>query len=283
MSSGLVVPDVLVYPADMLRFVHLTDTHLGNSPHFSLYGRQPLAWLQRLVQQVIELDCKIDFIVHSGDVTDDGSTQAYELAREALAPLRRRWPIYYAVGNHDHVERLQTMLVGAERALPRLDDAIDLKSHRLLVLDTRGPIDPGGQFDASQAAWLREQAALDDRPLLIVMHHAPVPLDTAWLDEPPAAKGGEFMYLEGAELFRETIASFRQRVRGVFFGHVHGGFSVMRDGVLYVAGRSGFGPLATLPEVRNVLPEPLEPPGFNLVTVTAEQTLVRTRTVRLPV
>ena len=267
----------------MLRFVHITDTHLGNSPHFTLYGRQPLAWLQRLVQQVNELPCKIDFILHSGDVTDDGSEEGYELAREALAPLRQRWPIYYAVGNHDHVERLQTMLVGAERTLPRYDHAVDLVSHRMLVLDTRGPDDPGGQFVASQADWLRKQAAMDDRPLLIVTHHAPVPLDTAWLDEPPPTWGGKFMYLEGATLFRDAIAPFRDRVRGVFFGHVHGGFSVMRDGVLYVAGRSGFGPLDTLPESRNVFPEPIEPPGFNLVTVTAEQTLVRTRAVRLAV
>lgn len=266
----------------MLRFVHITDTHIGPTPHYTLYGRQPLAWLQRLVQQIGQLPCPIDFILHTGDVTEEGSADAYELAREALAPLARRWPIHFVVGNHDDGLRLQSLLGGSTEPLPRLDYAVDLGSHRLLVLDTRGPVDPGGLFLPQQADWVRQQATIDERPLLVAMHHSPVPLDTAWLDEPPPSWGGKFMYLEGAKLFLDAIAPLRTRVRGVFFGHVHGGFSVHRDGVLYVAGRSGFGPLVTMPGDRNVIPDDPEPPGFNLVTVTEDQTLVRTRAVRLP-
>lgn len=280
---SLVRPDPLVYPVVMLRFVHITDTHVGPTPHYTLYGRQPLAWLQRMVQQIGQLPCPIDFILHAGDVTDEGSAESYALAREALEPLTRRWPVHFVVGNHDDCLRLQTTLTNATTPLPRLDYAVDLGSHRMLVIDTRGPVDPGGRFTPEQADWIQDQASRDARPLLVAMHHAPVPLDTAWLDEPPPAWGGRFMYLEGAGLFRDAIAPFRARIAGVFFGHVHGGFSVNRGGVLFVAGRSGFGPLVTMPGDHNVLPDDPEPPGFNIVTVTSEQTLVRTRAVRLVV
>src|SRR5579859_7313291 len=97
-------------PARPLRFLHISDTHIRADPAFTLYGHQPYAALKQLVATINALPYPFDFVLHTGDVVDDGQADSYATARSLLNQLRV--PIYYLSGNHDDAKLLQRELVG---------------------------------------------------------------------------------------------------------------------------------------------------------------------------
>jgi 3',5'-cyclic AMP phosphodiesterase CpdA len=77
---------------DVLRFVQITDTHLGDRDH--------LERTRSLVAMINRLPLSIDFVVHTGDIFADGVPSG---ARAQLASVFASLtpPIYFLPGNHD--------------------------------------------------------------------------------------------------------------------------------------------------------------------------------------
>jgi hypothetical protein len=90
------------------------------------------------------------------------------------------------------------------------------------------------------------------------------------------------MLLDGGPEFVEALAPARDRIRGVFFGHIHRSCQVSHRGILYCGAPSAFGQLLTWPDQMVPQASPEEAAGFNLVTVTAAQTVVRQHSLRRP-
>src|SRR5512139_2758628 len=78
---------------DVLRFVQITDTHLGDRDH--------LERTRRLVVEINRLPVAVDFVVHTGDIFAGGTPEGE--ARERLAEAFRalKAPIHFLPGNHD--------------------------------------------------------------------------------------------------------------------------------------------------------------------------------------
>ncbi|MFW6059508.1 MAG: metallophosphoesterase family protein, partial [Phycisphaeraceae bacterium] len=86
----------------MTRFAYLTDTHLGcDETGYQLqpryHGRDLAALFEGLARWIEEQ--AIDFVVHGGDLTDHGSDDEIERARELCARLGV--PVHLCLGNHD--------------------------------------------------------------------------------------------------------------------------------------------------------------------------------------
>lgn len=263
----------------MVRFIHITDTHIGAQPGFRLYEREPLRYLRRLVDRINAIPFPIDFVLHTGDVVDDGKEESYALFNDAIRRLR--FPVKYVVGNHDDVTTLQTRVIGSASPAERLDYTFDVAGTRFVVLDTRGPTDPGGQLHPEQLQWLQSHCTPDGPPMVIAMHHVPMKLDTPWLDAPPPGWGGRYMFVANAADVLETIRPAGSRVRGIFTGHVHGLFLTQTDGLLLCAGQSAFAPLVSFPNTDTVARDDEQPVMFNLVTITDTQTIIRPRAFSL--
>lgn len=71
---------------------HLSDLHLGASP------AQDLAAAGLVASLAAE---RVDHVVVTGDVTDRGDLEAYELFQSLLWPLRRAGRLTVVPGNHD--------------------------------------------------------------------------------------------------------------------------------------------------------------------------------------
>jgi len=86
---------------DTLRFVYLTDTHLGcQSSGYQLQTRYPGQEDQlftRLADWLKEQE--VTFVVHGGDLTDHGSREEIDHAGELCERLGV--PVYLCLGNHD--------------------------------------------------------------------------------------------------------------------------------------------------------------------------------------
>jgi 3',5'-cyclic-AMP phosphodiesterase len=249
-----------------MRFIHITDTHIGKDPEFTNYGHSPLHNFEVIINTINTLPFHVDFVLHTGDVVEDASEAAYKQVQPLIEKIEL--PIYFAAGNHDDRDLLQKYLLDAEPTGKRFDYTVEIGGFVLAVFDTRGPIDPGGHLEDEQLEKVRELCTPDGPPLIIAMHHQPIRLDVSWLDE------GN-MIVDNGEAFVQAIAPARNRIRGVFFGHVHRAFQVTRDGILYASAPSAFAQLQSYPGQRLPLASSHEPYGFSLVTIDEHSTIVR--------
>ncbi|MCS6872378.1 MAG: metallophosphoesterase [Anaerolineae bacterium] len=256
-----------------MRFIHISDSHLGKTPDFIYNGFNSYCHLEKVIETINGLPFSVDFVLHSGDVTEYGSFEEYALARRLLERLR--FPVKYVVGNHDNAALLQNALLGIESPSGRYDHSFTVDGVQVVLLDTNNGFVPNGTLTERQLADLRALCTPEGMPLIIAMHHPPLPLDTPWMAEGWASFGFRSMLLNEGEAFRAAIAPARERLRGVLFGHIHRAFQVQHDGVFYCSAPSTVIQFAAHPEQRNPKPAPEEPPAFALVTLTDSQLVVR--------
>ncbi|MFN2134725.1 MAG: metallophosphoesterase family protein [Candidatus Promineifilaceae bacterium] len=257
---------------NIVYFVQISDTHIGPEPGYANHGAVALPAAQQLVDIINQLPIRPDFVIHTGDVVTNPHPQAYELARETFGRLSL--PIYYVRGNHDSAQDIKSYLdmgpaADLSASAGQLIYRFEVKGHRFLVLDTQGPpeLDPQGYLSPEQMRLLHEEVAADGRPLTIFIHHPLLPLDSPWMD-------ANMLVMNGAEVHRALLPA-RDRLRGVFLGHIHQSIQAVRDGILYVAAASSFDQMSTWPHEEIVGHLHDEPPGFNFVRLMDNQTLVR--------
>ncbi len=257
----------------LLTFVHLTDTHIHPDPNFTQehapHGTQ--AGARALVSAVNALPFTPDFVLHTGDVTYDPIDGAYHAARAIFADLSA--PIYYLSGNHDDPAALQSVLL--ERApITPFDQTFTHNGVRVILLDSLRPTSTGdrvrGRVSAEQLNWLHDQCAADDLPLVIGVHHNVLPIGGGFWDD--------YMSMENGLDLHAALVPYRERVRGVFFGHVHQATATVRDGILYASALSSWYQLLAHPRQSDIRADRGAPPGFSVVMITRDQTFIRRHT-----
>jgi Icc protein len=260
-----------------MRFVHITDTHIGPTPQYKATGQRPYPILEALVKEINCLPFEPDFILHTGDVVDDAGANSYQLARPLLQQLKA--PVFYAVGNHDLPQPLQQALLGKRMVSDRYDYYVKVHGIGLAIFDSHKSNAAEGTLTPEQIEALRDLCQPKGPPLIIALHHQPVLLDVQWLDH---GWKHYHMMLECGDAFLEAILPARNRIRGVFFGHVHRSFQVVKSGILFSAAASACAQILSWPLDPEPLPSPDELPSFNIVTITADSTVVRQHTFPRP-
>lgn len=264
----------------MIRFIHLSDTHIATSKSFANYGHATYAHLERLVEVINNLPYDYDFILHSGDVTERGDATAYQNARELLAQLRK--PVYYLTGNHDDSLTMERVLLEVKQPKMKHYYAFVLNGIQVIALDSKGTVDPSGYLDPAQLEFLKSFCTADSLPLVIWLHHQPLKLGIYWLDEHIFQDNDGAMYLTNYEEFQAILRPIRDRVRGIFFGHIHRAIQTVHDGILYSSAPSTFGQIAAYPSIQTPIATPDEAPGYCLVTVDEHGAQVQQYTFARP-
>jgi 3',5'-cyclic-AMP phosphodiesterase len=252
----------------LLRFIHISDTHINPDPTYTgEHGEySTLAGARALVEQVNALPFDVDFVLHTGDVVFNPEPEAYAIAQEILGQLR--FPVYYLAGNHDHAGTLQQAMMGREEIRDPLDYEFEVNGVQIVCLDSNGPAEPPrGLVLPEQIDWLAERCAADDRPLVVAIHHNVLPVEVPWLDD--------FMRIINGEAVHRALLPARERIRGVFFGHVHQNVEMLRDGILYTSTLSSWVQYHAWPGMDETHQDVSAEPGFNVVTLTRDQTYLR--------
>ena len=257
-----------------MRFIQITDTHLGPTQDFSLRGINTFGILEKLVDLLNNLPFEAEFVIHTGDVIDDMSADSYKVARPIFERLKR--PIYFMAGNHDNTALLQKNLLGKKTPKKRFDYQFEAGGVEFAVFDTRSDRDPNGLMQPEQIKLLRDICKPRGKPLMLVTHHQPVPLDVPWLDRGGVSwEPGSFMKIENSDEFLDAIMPARKRIRGVMFGHVHRAFQVIHKGVFFFSSASSGMQLRSWPDSVDPDSSDDELPGFNIVTVNDDGIIVR--------
>lgn len=278
----------------LLRFVQISDTHLAdaaisektrkytespvvpaqvkaifqqlatNQGDLAPYQRDRAAIIRSIeatIARINGLPVPLDFVLHTGDVCfDPTSAEAYAPVQDLFAGLDA--PIYYMVGNHDDSQMLQQALSHLDSVKPTFDYEIPHAHMQIICLETAV-----GHLTERQLAWLDERLAADERPALVAMHHNPVSYGEFF---------GDLVILRNHAALRDLLGRAQGRLRGVFYGHMHIGLDVVQAGISYHCCPSLWTQFDVFPHApatrgndgSNIV-------GFNLVTITTEQTFVR--------
>lgn len=214
---------------------HLSDTHLLANGALLGGHVDTVAGLEACLATIEATEQRIDAVVVSGDLVDQGDPASYRLFERLVRPVAERLEAALVVtgGNHDERGPLAEVLFG----LPGHGDApcdrsVTVNGLRLVTVDTALPGSHAGGLTDDQYRWLATQLAKPaPHGTLLVMHHGPIPYRSPIMqlldfDDPPRLAA----VLAGSD------------VRAILCGHLHvtttatlGGIPVLvAGGVSYV-------------------------------------------------
>ena len=200
------------------RLLQITDTHLFADSGRTLHGVNTRDSLQRVLNAAAQQPPP-ELVLATGDLVHD-QPAAYPRLAWMLRQLRA--PIAAIAGNHDDATELRAIQTSGLQVGGRYR----LGGWCILLLNTQLEGEAGGRLSQAELQFLTDglRTAGDDH-VLIVLHHHPVPLHSAWLDR---------IALDNPDDFFAVLDSF-DNVRGVLWGHVHQEFDSQRRGVRLLA------------------------------------------------
>lgn len=238
------------------RFLYITDTHWGAKPGvgYIVQPRDPSkfeAIHQGLKQWLSQQDPPIDFIVHGGDVVNNGTREQIIHATAKLAELTTpNRPLYIGLGNHD-LEELDSMANWRKHHLGMLPDesgsfAVSFPAFHLYMLAHHwNHTTPPHYWDraSGQAPLLDDQqrenfeafAANADRPIVLAFHS---PVQSI----PPSQSGHDVELHVPDPAWRAYILSVIDRFPAITLvltahAHVH---TLSREKQCVIAGTTAF-------------------------------------------
>ena len=185
----------------------ISDPHIVDDARSEAAAR-----LHTAVGHLMRLPTPPAAVVVTGDCTDGGTAEEYQLFRELVRPLPI--PVYVLPGNHDRRETMLSVFGAQGRAaLPGFVQYVaDAGPLLLVALDTHIPGGDEGELCAERLRWLDERLAeAPERPTLLFMQHPPVPCGNEVLDA---------IGLRHPERLGEVVARHPQ-VEVVAAGHIH--------------------------------------------------------------
>jgi Icc protein len=225
------------------RILQLSDPHLLADPEAHFRERAPLVMLRHALAQALALVCLDgpgpDLLLISGDLCQDESWAGYVRLGQVLEELVPSLPVALLAGNHDQILFLGAVLGRRAVVAPY---ALALGPWELLLLDSHRPGQTAGWLGHRQLEWLERHLASGHAPVLVAVHHPPVPIGDSFFDGIALKDGDRLM-----ECLRPS-----GRVQGLVFGHVHQHWHGTReDGAMELWGcpstLCGFGPVQPCP------------------------------------
>ncbi|AZE52675.1 3',5'-cyclic-nucleotide phosphodiesterase [Pseudomonas synxantha] len=212
-----------VNPDASVLLVQLSDSHLFAEAGAALLGMNTRASLQRVIELVREQQPRIDLVLATGDLSQDGTLESYRQFRDMTRPIDA--PARWIPGNHDEP------LVMAQAAVHSdlLEPVVDIGNWRITLLDSAVPGSVPGYLQDQQLQLLAQ--ALSEAPNrhhLVCLHHHPVSIGCAWM-EPIGLRNPEALFA--------VLDRFPQ-ARALLWGHVHQEIDRERNGLRLLASPS---------------------------------------------
>ena len=211
-----------------MRFAHLSDLHLGQT---SVAGvRDDAAVIvEQMVHDVTRISEVLDFVVVSGDMTEDAELASFTQFEDMFATIGL--PVYMVPGNHDGPAGYYRCLEQSQ-TLSSWDIAnrvVEMQDVRLLGIDTCIEGETTGRIDATSMTLVEQEIARHGAPpLVIVMHHPPV--------TPGLRDFDVVARLDGVAELQEIVKRSADPAI-VLAGHVHRSYQGRMDGAAcFVAG-----------------------------------------------
>lgn len=191
-----------------MKVLHITDPHLKGDPAWRLGGLDPSLSYEAVLSLLRPRMAAVDLVLATGDIGHDGDVDAYRRFRADFEAFGK--PTLVLPGNHDDVSTLQDVFPAD--ALISCRTEYQQGGWRFLALNSQISGQVGGRIGDGQLAWLEGQLGrYPDTPTLVALHHHPISIGAAWLDEQRVADG---------EALLECLRRHPQ-VQVLLWGHIH--------------------------------------------------------------
>jgi len=150
-----------------LRVVQITDIHLLSQPGDKYYQVDTAESLETVIDEIKQLEPKVDMIIATGDLSEDGAGATYQRLAEILATLTV--PVYVTAGNHDNPQLMSTHLQSANICMA---PSVEVANWGFIFLDSQVAGQSHGLLSAQQLQDIDTYLSQDpERPVLIALHH----------------------------------------------------------------------------------------------------------------
>ena len=199
----------------MTKIIQISDPHIVPSGQLA-YDRvdtaAALAICVKTINNILPQIGDVDMAVVTGDLTDFGTKQEFELFRSIMEPLQI--PYRAIPGNHDDVEVMR--LAFSDQAwMPKsgpINWAVEYDDIALVGLDTKVNGKAHGHLSDASLDYLQSQlAALQTKPVIVATHHPPVLTGIEKMD---------IQNLRDSERFESILSSHDGELR-LICGHMH--------------------------------------------------------------
>lgn len=192
-----------------LIIAQISDCHLFSEPS-SLHCGANVYQNLIVVLSDIKQNSDVNYIVFTGDLTQDHSDKSYQLFTQAIIYCEISIPVYFLSGNHDEPSLLAKYLVGKPFCSSRV---IENDQWQILLVESKSKIieGPTGQVDECEIAQLINRINTNKQQLVFMHHH---PVDVGYFID----KHG----LHNRDLFWQTLDKYPS-IAAIACGHVHRG------------------------------------------------------------
>ena len=192
-----------------LQIVQISDTHISND------FPQRLSDLENCVRAINELDTSPELVVHTGDISHNGTSEEYHSAKNVLNQLNV--PYFVMAGNRDNRAELLTAFADARYQLPKdswVQYSIEEYPIRLLMVDTVNELSNKGQLCEARLRHLENMLMTETtKPVCLFLHHTPF-----------AAFGipDPYQFEDWGDVDKlAALLSRFSNIHGIYCGHVH--------------------------------------------------------------
>jgi len=198
---------------DAASVLQITDLHLLGDPAARLLGVDTADSLRAVLTQACG-ERRPDAVLVTGDLTQHGEPEAYARFVEILEAFYDG-PRLVLPGNHD--------LAGPIAPYLATPSELDVGAWTIVGIDSHADGEVGAHADEAELARAKDaclRAHARGRPVLLAVHHPPVPVGCPWLDRDRIQNAGEL--LEWLSEHTTVAAMVFGHVHQVFDGRLHG-------------------------------------------------------------
>lgn len=260
---------------ESISFLHISDTHLGNSEDFTVYGLNTYQITAKLIDLIKNFNAPVDFVAHTGDILNYPENSCADLAKNLFSKLSK--PLFVINGNHDSADLTSMLQTGNTVKISSSHNSSYFLSgeHAFLFVDTQGQpgIESKGVFTEDHHEDISKFLNnFREFKISVFVHFPPVPLISPWVDN-------EMLLVNGSR-FHDLLSLYSNIISGVFFGHLHHRVSIVQDSIFYSGAPSPFCSFGVLPTDREARFNLDVPISCNYVTLKNGTVIVKDVTSR---
>ncbi len=195
-----------------LLVAQFSDCHLFSDSSKRHVGANVYDNLKRVLAEISQ-NHAIDLILFTGDLTQDHTTQSYQLFANLVRQAGIKKPLYYLAGNHDEPQLLNQYLVGAPF---NESDVIESDYWQLFLLPSKSET-PAGFIQPSLLDDI-ERLCQPTKFQWLFMHHHPINVGY-FIDRHPLTNQEPLWQMVGNQA----------TIKGIACGHIHQGLNMLAE------------------------------------------------------
>lgn len=159
-------------------FLHISDIHFlrkynkAESGYNSIFNNMtnPIEQIRKAVKK-IEKE-KLDFVIITGDLVEEGTSDDYKVLKENLDTIFKGIPYIVTLGNHDNKEEFYKGWLNEELKDIPYNTTMKIGDIKIISFDNSEFHNNNGIIDSNRCSWLRNELEKDkDKKVILMLHH----------------------------------------------------------------------------------------------------------------